>query len=93
MMIYDDVPMPDYCPPEFKPLPELPPDYPSLEEQEEKQEQFFFGKKALSFCLAIIAIMSITAGMFIGLYFNERSGASQGRPASVVGGLNYIKVK
>jgi hypothetical protein len=80
--LYDDVPFPDCCPPEVKPLPEPPGNAANVVEgefQEPKQEQLFFGKKALTFCLVVIAIMSIAAGMFIGLYYNERTSANQGR--------------
>jgi len=35
------------------------------------KEKYFFGKGALMLCLTAIAILSVTAGMFIGLYFDQ----------------------
>jgi len=48
-----------------------PPEYKAP--YQEKKEKYFFGKGALMFCLAIIAVLSVTAGMFIGLYFDKIS--------------------
>ena len=58
--------------------------------QNKKTEKFFFGKKALFFCLTIIAILSVTTGMFIGLYFDERNRKTS---SSQSGGLSYSQYK
>jgi len=65
----------EYYPYEEIPLPEAPPVY---EEQAEEiaentpavKEKYFFGKPALMFCLTIIALLSVTSGLFMGLYLN-----------------------
>ena len=43
-------------------------------EPEITEEKYFFGKGALVFCLTVIGILSVTAAMFMGLYFNEIGG-------------------
>jgi len=45
------------------PIPQAPP----------QKEKLFFGKGAFAFCLAVIAVLSIISGMFIGLYINEKN--------------------
>jgi len=63
----------DYHPYEDIPLPDPPPMYATNQTPENtpaKKEKYFFGKGALMFCLTIIAILSVTAGMFMGLYFD-----------------------
>jgi uncharacterized membrane protein YvbJ len=37
-------------------------------EKENENEKMFFGKKALTFCLTVIALLSITSGILFGLY-------------------------
>ena len=79
----DEIPLPDN-PPEFRKFPDPPTDYDS-DFDESPKEKVFFGKGAFSFCLTVIAVLSVTAAMFIGLYFNERdrnSADSRGRTSS-----------
>jgi hypothetical protein len=53
-----------------------PPPPPPLPIPLPPKEKHFFGKGALIFCLAIIAVLSILTGTFAGLYFEERSRSS-----------------
>lgn len=56
------------APAETAAAPELPEFAPPPQ-----KEKLFFGKGAFAFCLAVIAVLSIISGMFIGLYINEKS--------------------
>jgi len=56
-----------------------------------KEEPVFFGKKALLFCLFIIAILSVTTGMFIGLYLYERDSAPSRGSSGSTRGPSYFK--
>ena len=53
---------------------------------QQPKEKYFFGKAALMFCLTIIAILSVTTGMFIGLYVNEFN--KKAAPASTDGNMS-----
>jgi hypothetical protein len=59
----------------------------------QKQERLFFSWGALVFCLVIIAILTVTAATFIGLYFTEfyQREANSGRsiPPAIQGGISY----
>jgi len=62
------------------PIPHAPP--------QPQKEKLFFGKGAFAFCLAVIAVLSIVSGMFIGLYINERNrSVNSGR-----GGTYHSKI-
>jgi hypothetical protein len=60
------------------------------ESDNHKPERLFFGKTALSFCLAVIAVLSVTSGMFIGMYLYERERGTGFRPPS--GGGSFTKL-
>ncbi|MDR0223002.1 MAG: zinc ribbon domain-containing protein [Oscillospiraceae bacterium] len=40
-------------------------------------EKLYFGKGAFVFCLAVVAVLSIISGVFIGLYITDRNGRSE----------------
>jgi hypothetical protein len=46
-------------------------DAPIMPAQSPPREIYFFGKKALVFCLTVIGILSVTAAMFMRLYLGE----------------------
>ncbi|MCL2036919.1 MAG: zinc ribbon domain-containing protein [Oscillospiraceae bacterium] len=65
--------------------------YESTEKQEsdeEKDERLFFGKKALVFCLTLIAILTIAGGMFAGFFLHERNKNTAGNSYSISGNRN-----
>lgn len=48
----------------------VPPVMPEMNKYMNEPEKTYFGKGALAFCLVIIGLLSISTGVFAGLYFS-----------------------
>jgi hypothetical protein len=81
----DEIPPPE-CPVEFREHAAYSQFIAAEPQNLPKIERYFFGKPALVFCLSVIAILSITASLFIGLYLYEHNKNASGRGSSVISG-------
>jgi len=59
------------------------------EDKKGKKVKTDFGKGALAFCLAVIALLSVVSGMFIGLYITERDKNAYSAARNRGGAMSY----